>query len=158
MGREVSAALVPAQPVPSPFPRSLPGSVLSARPGRARPSAPFPRGSLAAPDLSEKLAPHPAQIALFRPGPPLARPDAGVRQMWLAGTPSLGADWAGRRRMVPFQGPQRPSWAARTSGERFQRCCQCLRAPSDPGSTPRRRAPARLLGDVGLDPGGGGRS
>lgn len=31
-------------------------------------------------------------------------PGRGARQMWLAGTPSLGADWAGRRRMVPFQG------------------------------------------------------
>ena len=31
-------------------------------------------------------------------------------------------------------------------------------AASDPGSTARRRAPARLLGDAGLDPGGGGRS
>ena len=34
----------------------------------------------------------------------------------------------------------------------------CVRAPSDPGSTARRRAAARLLGGEGLDPGGGGRS
>lgn len=104
MGTESPPPVGPSQPAPAPSPRSLPGAVLPARPGRARPSAPFPPGSPAAPDLSEKLAPHPARIALFRPGPPLARPDVGARQMWLAGTPSLGADGAGGRRMVPSGG------------------------------------------------------
>ena len=77
---------------------------------------------------SEKLAPHPAQIALFRPGPPLAGPGAGAQLLWHARTPSLRAEGPGRRRTVPFQGPQRPSWAAPESGDPSQRGRPCARS------------------------------
>ena len=133
-GKERGVASAARGPFPpassSPFPRSLPGASSSARPRAARPGEhgpllPFLEARQPLPTLRQ-VGTSPCPDLALPPGPHLARLGAGAWLLWDAGTASLGAEGAGRRRTVHFQEPQPPSWAAPASGDPSQHGCQSV--------------------------------
>lgn len=166
-GKERGAAPPPAVPsLPPPHPSLAP--FLAPLAPRAR--EPRALESTALSSLSsklarcsrptEKLAPHPAQTSLFRPGRTLLAWARGLGRCGTREPRASGRSGVGRRRMVRFQEPQPPSWAAPASGDPSQRGCPsaCSRGPGLPREPRGHRrgwsaAPSRVPGaGRGRDP------